>query len=123
MNTNRANASTPFHKVLKQLTLQPVQIPNDPDQGLTVQQAASIWGCSYNEFRQLLRDGVIDSYPVRPGSTHRRVTRRAIEEARIRLRVNITDHQPVTSDTGVSDIDGQTFFDSLFGRKKTANII
>jgi excisionase family DNA binding protein len=89
----------------------------DPDAGMSLPEAAIVMGSSYTTIRELVKSGILDAYPVRPGSRQLRVTRRAIEEARTKLRVQYlnasgqsTSIQPV-----ISNADGDTFLKSLFG--------
>jgi len=83
--------------------------------GLTLQQGARIWGSSYTTFRELVKAGIVKSYPVHPNSRHRRVTLTSIDTARRQLE-GVSDSRVLqaTTDTVLSDVPGDQFFRDLF---------
>ena len=81
--------------------------------GLTIRQAAAIWGCSYGTMRDLVCSNVIESYPVRPGSKHRRIARASLDAARQRL-TNQSVSEDHNSGQRLSNLNGRDFLDTLF---------
>lgn len=90
----------------------------DADASLSLREAALLMKASYTTIRELVRSGILDAYPLRPGSRHLRVTRRAINEARSRLRALYIDPSSSYSEAArspVSTTGGDDFLKSLFG--------
>jgi excisionase family DNA binding protein len=94
----------------------PDSLPTDPQAGMRLRQGAKLLGVSYTTMRQLAREGIVETYRVHPLSSHRRVTREAIEAAKAKLRGRRGDAQPVIareSALGLSQLDGDEFLRSL----------
>lgn len=63
-------------------------------QGMRLREGAAYMGVSLSVFREHIHNGIVETYPVKVGSSHRRVTAEAIDEARARLRhLEIEDYK------------------------------
>jgi len=88
---------------------------DDHKRGLKLSYGARIWGCSYSQFRELIRQGVIESYPLGPGSQHRRVTIEGIEHARRKLQSMLDNSVAIGhKKSDLSNVPGDEFFNSVF---------
>jgi excisionase family DNA binding protein len=93
-------------------------LPKDPEAGLSYVEAAALMGVSESTFRRLVRENKAATYPVRPGSSHRRVTRGEVDRLR-RTMMGTKGTAAITvarKGSELSTVPGDAFLRSL-GRR------